>query len=105
MSLGERILEGRRNLELTQEEMASLLEVSPQYISAIEKDKKIPSLFQTARIATELKVSIDYLVFGEEGEMKDLMDAIRSDSKMSQKTKKALISLIQEMYGMIDSNS
>jgi transcriptional regulator with XRE-family HTH domain len=102
MSLGKRINEGRQSLEMTQQEMASSLDVSPQYISAIEKDSKIPSLMQTARIAQMLRVSIDYLVFGEERETKDLVVAITSDTRMNQKTKKALIALAQEIYGMIE---
>ena len=43
-TLGHRIKKIRRGLRITQEDLAARLNVSPQHISAIEVDRRLPSL-------------------------------------------------------------
>lgn len=97
MNLGQRIRERRKGLEITQEDLAQALSVTPQHISAIEKDKRVPSLSFIARMSKELGVSIDYLVSGKDGIITDIIPAIKADRKLKLSAKKAIITLIREL--------
>ncbi len=46
----------RQSKELSQEELAALLDISPSYISRMESDLKKPSLEMIFRLAGALKV-------------------------------------------------
>jgi transcriptional regulator with XRE-family HTH domain len=98
MSIGKRIRKGRQILEMTQQELAEAIGVTPQHISAIEQDKRDPSLSSLAKLAEELGVTIDYLVTGKESVITDTIPAIKGDKKLKLKAKKALTALIQELY-------
>ena len=97
MNLGQRIRERRKNLGVTQEELARALSVTPQHISAIEKDKRVPSLSFVTRMAKELGVSIDYLVSGKKGIITDIIPALKADNHLNLNTKKAIITLVNEL--------
>ncbi|MFC1999722.1 helix-turn-helix domain-containing protein [Chloroflexota bacterium] len=97
MDLGQRIRTSREALSITQQELADALKVSAQHVSAVENGKKIPSLALVSEVARQLGVSIDYLVSGEEGVIKDTVPAIKADKGLSLKAKKALISLVEEL--------
>jgi len=101
MSLGERIRKRREALGTTQEELAQVLRVTPQHISAIEKDKRVPSLGFVARLAEELGVSIDYLVSGlvggKDGIITGIIPAIKADKRLKLKVKRAMITLVGEL--------
>ena len=60
MSIGKRIRKRRQELELTQENLARALGLTPQHISGIEQDKRGPSLSSLANLAEELGVTVDY---------------------------------------------
>jgi transcriptional regulator with XRE-family HTH domain len=98
MSFGERLLARRKTLKVTQQELANVLGVTPQHVSLIEQDKVTPSLSLVAGIAKELGVSTDYLICGKESVASDTIAAIKADKKLTLKTKKALISLVEESY-------
>ena len=98
MSIGDRVRKRRKHLQVTQQELAEALGVTPQHISAIEQDKREPSLDSLARLAEELGVTLDYVVTGKEGVITDPIPAIKADRKLNLKAKKALIALIQELY-------
>lgn len=97
MSLGERIRKRRQILEITQQQLAQSLGMTPQHISAIEQDKGAPSLALLPKLAEALGVSIDYLVSGKEGIITDAIPAIKADRRLKLKTKRALIALIEEL--------
>jgi transcriptional regulator with XRE-family HTH domain len=99
MSLGERIRKQRQAMKLTQQELGKGLGLTPQHISAIEQDKRTPSLASLAKIAEELGVSVDYLVTGKEGVITDTIPAIKADKKLKLEVKKALITLMRALYG------
>lgn len=99
MSLGERIRKRRQVLKLTQHQLAEELGLTSQHVSAIEQDKRAPSLASLARFAEELGVTIDYLVTGKEGVITDTIPAIKADKRLSTDVKKALIITIRELYG------
>ncbi|MCD6391193.1 MAG: helix-turn-helix transcriptional regulator [Dehalococcoidia bacterium] len=98
MSIGKRIRKRRQLLEMTQKELAEAIGVTPQHISAVEQDKRDPSLSSLAKLAEELGVTIDYLVTGKESVITDTIPAIKGDKKLKLKAKKALTALIQELY-------
>jgi len=104
MSIGSRIREKRLALKLTQQDLAQALGLTPQHVSVIEQDKRIPSLSSLVRIAQELGVTIDYLATGKEGVVVDAIPAIKADNKLSLESKKALVSLVKELHGIYESN-
>jgi len=97
MTLGHRIRMRRETLKLTQQELAEALGLTPQHISAIEQEKRAPSLPVLAKLATELGVTVDYLVVGKEGGVTDIIPAIKADERLKLEVKKALIVLVQAL--------
>jgi transcriptional regulator with XRE-family HTH domain len=98
MSIGDRVRKRRKYLKVTQQELAEAIGVTPQHISAIEQDRREPSLDSLARLAVELGVTVDYVVTDKEGVITDPIPAIKADKKLNLKAKRALIALIQELY-------
>lgn len=98
MSLGRRIRERRENLAITQRQLAEALGLTPQHISAIEKDKRTASLSSLVRMAEELGVTVDFLAAGKQGVVEGIIPAIKADNRLNPKTKKALIVLVEELY-------
>ena len=94
MTLGQRIIERRKILKITQQELAQALGVTAQHISAIEQDKGAPSLSLLPKLAKELGVSTDYLLSGEEGIITDTIPAIKADKSLPLEVKRALIALV-----------
>ncbi len=97
MSLGQRIRKRRQALEITQRQLAEALGVTPQHISAVEQDKRTPSLPSLAKLAEELGVTVDYLVTGKEGVITDIIPAIKADKSLNLETKRALIALVKAL--------
>lgn len=98
MSFGERLLNRRKALKITQQSLAEALGVTPQHISLIEQDKATPSLNLVAGLAKELGVTTDYLISGQESVLYETIPAIKADKRLSIKVKKALISLVEEFH-------
>ena len=97
MSLGQRIRKRRQALEITQRQLAEALRVTPQHISAVEQDKRTPSLPSLAKLAEELGVTVDYLVTGKEGGITDTIPAIKADKSLNLEVKRALIALVKAL--------
>ncbi len=98
MSFGKRLLDRRKTLKVTQQDLADALGVTPQHISLIEQDKVTPSLNLVAGLAKELGVTTDFLISGNESIVTDTIATIKADKKLTIKTKKALIALVEESY-------
>lgn len=62
--IGKRIQNKRKELKITQEKLSEIIDVSPSYISEIERGSSICSLSTIVNIAKILDLSLDYLVFG-----------------------------------------
>jgi len=54
MSLGERVKKRRNDLGITQQQVATALGVTPQYVSLIEQNNTTPSLSLLIKLAEEL---------------------------------------------------
>jgi transcriptional regulator with XRE-family HTH domain len=96
-TLGQRIKYRRECLGLTQHQLARALELTPQHISAIEQDKRSPSLSSLARLAEELGVTTDYLITGKEGTVAGIVTAIKANKYLNISTKNALITIINDL--------
>lgn len=97
MSLGQRIRRRRKALKITQQQLAEALGVTPQHVSAMEQGKRAPSLPSLARLAEELGVSVDYLMAGKEGLIKDIITVIKADKSLNLEVKRALIVLVKAL--------
>ncbi len=98
MKIGERIRQRRKELGLTQLDLAKALKVTPQHVSVIEKDKRVPSLASLVRLAEELGVTLDYLVAGKESVITDSIPAIKADTRLSLESKRAIVTLVEELH-------
>ncbi len=94
-SLGQRIRMTRQDLGITQEELARNFGVTPQHISAIELDRRLPSLGFLAHLAERLGVTTDYLITGKHPSFSDPLAAISTDDSLSNEAKKTLITIIK----------
>ncbi len=61
-AVGQRIRAAREKKNLTQEDLAALIEISPTHMSVIERGAKIPRLDTFVAIANVLEVSADSLL-------------------------------------------
>ncbi|WP_195467529.1 helix-turn-helix transcriptional regulator [Clostridium sp. D43t1_170807_H7] len=100
MSLGEKLRECRKMVNLTQEELAEKLCVSRQAITKWESDKGIPDIVNIKNIAKLFDVSIDYLL--DDGEIISdfvLKESINiSDYKNKGKYKSKYDSAVRDKY-------
>lgn len=62
--IGKRIQAKRKEIKITQEKLSEIIDVSPSYISEIERGSSICSLATLTNIADTLNTSLDYLVLG-----------------------------------------
>ena len=102
--MGQRIRKRRQELNLTQQDLADALNLTPQHISVIEQGKRTPSLFSLIKLAEELGVDISYLAIGTEGQVVRAIAAIRADKNLGLKVKKALADLVEELYRAGEAN-
>ena len=84
MTFGERLYELRKNKNISQEELAELLDVSRQSISKWENDKAYPEMTRLLFMSEYFEVSLDYLMRGVEG------DESKGDVTVSYKAKNML---------------
>lgn len=61
-SFGKKISECRQNLNMTQEELAGRIGVTPQALSKWERDVSLPDIMLLAQLCQVLGVSADYLL-------------------------------------------
>ena len=64
VKIGKRIKEGRLHKKLTQEKLSELIDVSPSYISEIERGTSIASLSTVVKLSYVLDLNLDNLVRG-----------------------------------------
>lgn len=103
MTLGEKIKARRRELKITQSELAGS-EITRNMISAIEKDKATPSLATLRYLAKALELPLSYLL-SEENDLffyvkKERMPAIKA--ALDTKNYNACISLILKIDTLDD---
>lgn len=65
MNIGENIVIARKNLNLTQADLADKMNVSYQAVSSWERDENLPDTINLIALASVLKVTIDWLVYNK----------------------------------------
>lgn len=65
MSIGERITDLRKGKNLSQGQLASLLEVSRQAVSKWENDTASPDTLRLIQLADVLSTDVEYLATGK----------------------------------------
>ncbi len=63
--MGKRIYDRRKQLRMTQEELAENAQITPQHVSTAELGKKALRPENIIRICTALEISTDYLLIGK----------------------------------------
>lgn len=79
MTFGERLYELRNKMNISQEELVELLDVSRQSISKWENDKAYPEMSRLLFMSDYFDVSLDYLMRG--------IDREDNDEKVTEKYK------------------
>ena len=115
MTIGKRIAALRREKNLKQDDLAQMLEVSPQAVSKWENDQTCPDISLLPKLAKILGVSVDELLSGKQElqpvvtlvpedqrkDIKDMMLRIVEDSADGDKVRvnlpMALVQLAMEM--------
>ena len=115
MTIGKRIAALRREKGLKQDDLAQMLEVSPQAVSKWENDQTCPDISLLPKLAKILQISVDELLSGKQElrpvvtlvpeeqrkEIKDMMLRIVVDSHAGDKVRvnlpMALVQLAMEM--------
>ena len=64
IQIGERIKQAREQAKLTQEQLAERIDVSPQYVSDLERGVVGVSVATLKRICTSLGIASDQILFG-----------------------------------------
>lgn len=64
--VGFHISEYRKKQGLTQEKLAEMLEITPQYLSLLETGKREANLKMLVKISIALDISVDRLLFGNQ---------------------------------------
>lgn len=64
-SIGQRIRKQREYMGLTREQLAEMLDVTPKFCSDIELGVKGISVPTLCKLSKTLKLSTDYILFGE----------------------------------------
>ena len=71
MSFGQRMLQARKEMNLSQEALAKALKATPTTVGRYERDEVKPSIEVAAKVAAILEVSLDYLVGTTDRYLKD----------------------------------
>ena len=82
---GKRIKELRRNLGLSQEELAEKAEISSRYLSRVEMGQQFPSIDTLVKLAKALNVELkDFFEFAHETpnprELKEILDGLLKEA-------------------------
>ena len=64
-SLGKKVRECRKRKQLTQEQLAEIVDISPSFLGHIERGSRVASLETFARLCNALDVSPHYLLSNE----------------------------------------
>ena len=65
-AMGKKIRRKRREMDITQEQLAALVGISTSFVGHIERGTRVPSIETLYRICDALGVSADYLMGLEE---------------------------------------
>lgn len=102
--LGKRIREERLKLNLTQEQLAEMIDVSDTYIGQIERAERSLSLETLIKLSLKLGVTVDYLLHDlykiDDNHFFETLKQILSER--SPKEKQMVLDLLKIMFAHLD---
>lgn len=107
MLLGLKIKQCRNSLNITQERLAEIIDISQSYLGQIERGVRGVNIENLTKIANALNVSLDYLLSDYLTPKENDLDVIWSNiiKGKSQQDKETYISLIKDLEKYIVKNS
>lgn len=97
INMGVRIAQQRKELKLTQEQLAEKMGVSLQTISCIELGKKAVRPENLANLCSYLNISSDYILYGKR-DSEQMTDVITKLSNLKPEEYQAVQTLIELLY-------
>lgn len=101
--IGKRILERRKQLRLTQEELAERANITPQTVSSAELGKKALRPENIIKIYAALNVSTDYLLRGIIA-AEDYSDLIQKYTQLSPNQYRHLEDIVNSFISAVKEN-
>ncbi|HJA91628.1 MAG TPA: helix-turn-helix domain-containing protein [Candidatus Eisenbergiella merdipullorum] len=98
VQIGKRLYKRRKEMGLTQEKMAELLEMSPAFYGDIERGKKRLSIEKILRVYEQTGLDPDYLLTGEEQSGKALMEIFKNCPEEKRPVLEQVLSDMAELY-------
>ena len=102
--MGRRIQDKRKNLRLSQEELAESVGLSKQTVSRAENGQRELGAQNVARLARALEMSADYLLTGERIDA-DVMKLDKKLANLTERQYKFLEELIRIFVDMCDDGT
>ena len=102
IQIGEQIKQAREQAKFTQEQLAERIDVSPQYISDLERGVVGVSVATLKRICTVLGVASDQILFGKDSESRAAAIAERCRS-LNEQQFLLLMEICEKYVAAIDS--
>ena len=97
INMGQRIAARRKELGMTQEQLAERLGLSLQSISCIELGKKAVRPENLANLCKHLNVSVDYILYGKRDESQ-MNDTVKKLSSLDPEAYNAVKNMIDLLY-------
>lgn len=98
VKVGNRLRVERENLNMTREELAELIGISPYFLGQIERGERNMSIKTLTSLSQCLHISIDYLFYGPDsiwnGNADDLYSLLRRCSEKEINIFKAIIKVL-----------
>lgn len=85
MSIGERITELRKAAELSQGQLAAMLDVSRQAVSKWENDQTSPDTLKLIQLADILRTEVEYLATGKHPPEPEVVHTVEVQEKIVEK--------------------
>lgn len=82
MDFSERLVQLRKKNNMSQEELAEKMNISKQAISKWEAQRKVPRTENLKRLSEIFKVSLDYLLYGEEANVEQMESNSKNELTM-----------------------
>lgn len=96
VEIGERVRLARTDAHVTQERLAEMIDVSPQYISDLERGVVGISVATLRRVCTALRVSSDSILFDANGDQRvDAYMNVPSFQWLTERQRNLLLKMIE----------
>lgn len=103
-TIGKRVSGIRKERGYTQEKLAELADISIQFLSDIENDKKNMTVITLRKIADVLHVTTDFIIYGREISNKNFLIDSMVDT-LSEKNKKSAEKLLAVFIDAVNDDS